>query len=434
MKVSTAAIGRAPGARRVCRCSAAAAAQAPRALNLSREERAAIAALQAAAAGPDRAAQDSALAAARAAARGADARYAVAHYQSRSAAPRGDAADAGARRSSAGRERPRHAAPSCRRCSPTRRPRLFRRRPDAHRPAARADDRAAAQQSGGARRSRPVQGADPAAATGRRPDRRRRLVPARARRQRGTGRPAPESWYLRALALAMIDPAAGRRAALAPQTIAFARGLVAALSEPAQLARRAARLSRARAAPIRRSTLDIRRLMRASRGAGRRARLSRISPRRSTGRLVGEAKAVLDEGVSRGMLDAAKPAVAAADRHGRPRAPPRTAPALPRLRTQRSAAATGAAARAAGDAHFGYGQYAEAAELYRAALQKGGEDPNLVNTRLGAALALGRPAARGRGGASRGHRPARRACRLLAGLAGAAAGLTGFRIDRRRCR
>ena len=38
--------------------------------------------------------------------------------------------------------------------------------------------------------------------------------------------------------------------------------------------------------------------------------------------------------------------------------------------------------------HFGHGLYAEAAELYRAALQKGGEDPNLVNTRLGAALAL----------------------------------------------
>ncbi len=34
------------------------------------------------------------------------------------------------------------------------------------------------------------------------------------------------------------------------------------------------------------------------------------------------------------------------------------------------------------------GQYAEAAEFYRLALQKGGEDANLVNLRLGAALAL----------------------------------------------
>ena len=39
------------------------------------------------------------------------------------------------------------------------------------------------------------------------------------------------------------------------------------------------------------------------------------------------------------------------------------------------------------DAYFSYGQYAQAAELYRAALQKGA-DANLANTRLGAALAL----------------------------------------------
>jgi tetratricopeptide (TPR) repeat protein len=39
------------------------------------------------------------------------------------------------------------------------------------------------------------------------------------------------------------------------------------------------------------------------------------------------------------------------------------------------------------DAFYSYGQYAEAAELYRAALQKGAE-ANLANTRLGAALAM----------------------------------------------
>ena len=44
-------------------------------------------------------------------------------------------------------------------------------------------------------------------------------------------------------------------------------------------------------------------------------------------------------------------------------------------------------ARRTADAYYGYGQYAKAAALYRAALQKGGEDPNLVNLRLGIALA-----------------------------------------------
>ncbi|HEV2867308.1 MAG TPA: hypothetical protein VGX37_12435, partial [Allosphingosinicella sp.] len=67
--------------------AAAAQAQQPvgqataRMLSLSREERAALLALQTAAAGMDRAAQDAALAAARAAVRGADGRYALGHFQ-----------------------------------------------------------------------------------------------------------------------------------------------------------------------------------------------------------------------------------------------------------------------------------------------------------------------------------------------------------------
>src|SRR3954463_15767482 len=61
-------------------------------LALTRDEQSAIVALQTAAAGFDRTAQDNALAAARAAARGADARYAIAHYQLEIGRARGDAA------------------------------------------------------------------------------------------------------------------------------------------------------------------------------------------------------------------------------------------------------------------------------------------------------------------------------------------------------
>ena len=39
------------------------------------------------------------------------------------------------------------------------------------------------------------------------------------------------------------------------------------------------------------------------------------------------------------------------------------------------------------DAYAGYGDYAKAVSLYRAALAKSGVDANLVNTRLGIALA-----------------------------------------------
>ena len=98
-------------------------------------------------------------------------------------------------------------------------------------------------------------------------------------------------------------------------------------------------------------------------------------------------QAVLEDGSARGVLRAHNPNVSqlltvangriAEDRAG-----------LARLRTHGLTAANGRAARTTADAYFGYGQYAEAAELYRAALQKGGEDANLVNTRLGASLAL----------------------------------------------
>ena len=40
-----------------------------------------------------------------------------------------------------------------------------------------------------------------------------------------------------------------------------------------------------------------------------------------------------------------------------------------------------------GDGYYGYGNYAKAIELYKLALTKGGVDANMVNTRIGAALA-----------------------------------------------
>ena len=77
-----------------------------------------------------------------------------------------------------------------------------------------------------------------------------------------------------------------------------------------------------------------------------------------------------------------------ADRRHRARSA-RTAPRWRGCAPRRWPAAEGRVARCApATPYYGYGQYAEAAELYRAALQKGGEDAGLVNVRLGAALAL----------------------------------------------
>jgi hypothetical protein len=61
------------------------------------------------------------------------------------------------------------------------------------------------------------------------------------------------------------------------------------------------------------------------------------------------------------------------------------------LAAAEKAALAGAAAKGAmstGDAYLGYGDYAKAAAMYRAALTKSGADTSLANLRLG--IALGR--------------------------------------------
>ena len=61
--------------------------------------------------------------------------------------------------------------------------------------------------------------------------------------------------------------------------------------------------------------------------------------------------------------------------------------ALPTVEPKARNAANGALAQSLASVYAGYGNHAKAVELYRLALQKGGVDRNLVNTRLGIALA-----------------------------------------------
>jgi predicted Zn-dependent protease len=373
MKGTTAALAALLALGGVPLAVSAASAQAPRSLNLSRDERNALTALQTAAAGQDRAAQDAALTAARAVARGADAVYGVAHLQFEIGRARGDAAmqtqaiDTMVQSGVA---------------------------PAAELPALLAHQAGRAFSAGDFERTdrllsrvleaqpnNPVFLADYGQLKARRGDRAQAvayLLRAIAA-QEASGRAAPEAWHLRATALA----ADGR---LAPQGIAAARGLVAAYPSPLNW-RDALLTYRELTPPDPALDLDVRRLMRAASAfAGERDYIE-FAEALNRASLFGEAKSVLDEGISRNMLEAAKPVVAqplAAANRGQ--AAGRAA--LSRLRTQAQAGTTGAPARAAADAHFSYGQYAEAAELYRLALQKGGEDANLVNLRLGAALAL----------------------------------------------
>jgi tetratricopeptide (TPR) repeat protein len=352
----------------------AAPAQPVRSLALSPAERNVVAVLGNAVASPDRAAQDQAMTAARAAVRSPEGRYAVGYYQLQIADRRGDAAlraqavdmlvESGqATADEMGTLLASQASRSLAAGDVPRTERLLARiielQPNN---AAVLADYAELK----VRMGEPGNGV---------------LFLVRAvNAAQASGRPAPESWVLRGLALAFD----GR---MAPQAGIFARALVA--DYPSAVNWRDALLAYRELAPADPTLpIDVQRLMRATQALSGERDYNEYAEAAVRAQQIGEAKAVLDEGVSRGMVETARiprelstatAARAVTAERGR-LAAARTAALSP--------AGTGQQARIAGDLHFGNGLHAEAAELYRAALQKGGEDANLVNSRLGAALAL----------------------------------------------
>jgi len=138
-----------------------------------------------------------------------------------------------------------------------------------------------------------------------------------------------------------------------------------------------------------RLSLDIYRLMRAAGALSSERDFVVYAELANSGAMFGEVKTVLEAGFANNAI---RPANAAAERVRLNEATQRAASdrtSLAGERTTALAGSNGGSALRVGDALFSYGEYGQAAELYRAALQKGGLDANLVNTRLGAALALG---------------------------------------------
>jgi tetratricopeptide (TPR) repeat protein len=192
------------------------------------------------------------------------------------------------------------------------------------------------------------------------------------------GQHPSESLYRQALALAyegrMVAPA-----------LELSRALVTAYPTPENW-RTAFGIYRDLAGQSGGTDLDVGRLMRAAGVLTSERDYFQYAQAANRAGLPGEVKAVVEEGLGRNVFQASAPdaramLTSATAQMAEDRA------SLARLRTQALAAAEGRIARRTGDALYGYGQYAEAAELYRAALQKGGEDPGLVNVRLGTALA-----------------------------------------------
>jgi tetratricopeptide (TPR) repeat protein len=99
----------------------------------------------------------------------------------------------------------------------------------------------------------------------------------------------------------------------------------------------------------------------------------------------GEAKAVLEEGFASKAIDKSRATFSHLHNLATTRSQGDRA-SLAASATAAKAAADAKKAMTIGEAYYGYGDYTEAAELYRSALTKSGVDKDLANLRLGMAL------------------------------------------------
>lgn len=194
------------------------------------------------------------------------------------------------------------------------------------------------------------------------------------------GRALPESRYK--LALAQAEQSGQRGVAME-----LARAFIAAYPNPANW-RDVLIIFRTLGTADAAQVVDAWRLARATNAlAGERDYLAAAQAMDAAG-FPAEAKAIIDEGVARRILTATNASARTVLTAVGPRITRERGTLAAQLATARGATGTATQARTAGDAHLSHGRYAEAAELYRLALTRVGEDPGLVNTRLGIALAM----------------------------------------------
>jgi tetratricopeptide (TPR) repeat protein len=199
--------------------------------------------------------------------------------------------------------------------------------------------------------------------------------------KRSTGMTVDETWYKYALKLAFdgrSDPT------LRQASISLSRRLVSAYPTKENW-RDALLIFRDTSGLDPAAELDVLRLMRASGAlAGERDWFDLADGLYRSGNYA-EARAVLDDGVAKRMIDPGKAAFAELIRLNTARLNGDRA-SLAGEESKAMAAGNGALALKIGDAFYGYGENGKAIALYRAALAKGGVDANLVTTRLAMAL------------------------------------------------
>ena len=191
------------------------------------------------------------------------------------------------------------------------------------------------------------------------------------------GQKPTEDWYKRAVAVAYDAklPVAGQ----------LARDWVAAYPTPTNW-RDTLRIYQTGSGLGDDVMIDVWRLQRAAGALAGESDYYRYAKGVLTKGFPGEAKAVIEEGFAAKAIDRSKPifrdVLAAANAKI-----PADRASLPGLEKTALAAAAAKQAMLTGDAYLGYGDYAKAAALYRAALTKTGVDASLANLHLGIALA-----------------------------------------------
>ncbi len=196
--------------------------------------------------------------------------------------------------------------------------------------------------------------------------------------QKAAGQAAPESWYARAFSVSY-------NAKMDADAVKWS-GLMLKAYPSVTNWRNALILYRNNVSGDAQITLDIYRLMRATKSiAGERDYYDYATIASGRG-LPGETKAVVDMAIT----SDAKLATSKNLAELRAAATPKIAADMAGLPAAEKAAAgapTGRGAMGTADAYLGYGQDAKAVPMYRLALQKGGIDADAANTRLGIALA-----------------------------------------------
>jgi hypothetical protein len=200
---------------------------------------------------------------------------------------------------------------------------------------------------------------------------------------KAAGKPVPEPWYKTALQIAF----SGRK----PEAVALSREVLAAYPTQENW-RNALVVYRDTIRTDEAANLDLLRLMRASKSLGARSEYYDLAISLSDAGLPGEAQAVLQEGVGATLTPPLRSTDSLYQRVNSSVTPKlaEDRASLAGLEGRAASSPTGRLAYRTADAYLGYKDYAKAAALYRTALSKGGADVDtgLVNMHLGIALAL----------------------------------------------